>query len=91
MRAATGGERSYGFLPGVEWADMSSCWRDENLAAQYRMDAYAGDLKWLEPWGPYAVEWESENPYFYLKHRPLAPFFAAADMRRQINKDYPLP
>ena len=91
VRAATGGERSYGFLPGVEWADMSSCWRDENLAAQYRMDAYAGDLKWLEPWGPYAVEWESENPYFYLKHRPLAPFFAAADMRRQINKDYPLP
>ena len=91
VQAATGGEKSYGFLPGVEWADMSSCWRDENLAAQYRMNSYAGDLKWIEPWGPYAVIWESESPYFYLKYKPIAPFFAAADLRRQIDKDYPLP
>lgn len=86
----TGGPNSLGFVPGVEWADLSSCWRDENLASQYRPISYAGDLKWIEPWGPYAA-WESAEPYFYLKYKPIAPFFAAADLRQQIDKDYPLP
>ena len=86
----TGGKNSLGFVPGVEWADMSCCWRDENLAAQYRPISYAGDLKWIEPWGPYAA-WESAEPYFYLKYKPIAPFFAAADLRRQIDRDYPMP
>jgi len=90
VTALTGGAKSLGFIPGVEWADMSSCWRDENLAAQYRPISYAGDLKWIEPWGPYAA-WESNEPYFYLKYKPIAPFFAAADLRQQIDRDYPAP
>jgi hypothetical protein len=90
VTALTGGKKSLGFIPGVEWADMSSCWREENLAAQYRPISYVGDLKWIEPWGPYAA-WESNEPYFYLKYKPIAPFFAAADLRRQIDKDYPRP
>lgn len=81
----TGGAESFGFIPGVEWADMSSCRQDEDLAAQYRPFAYADELKWIEPWGPYAA-WEAEKPYAYRKNKPLAPFFAAADLRREFDK-----
>ncbi len=81
----TGGKESFGFIPGVEWADMSSCRKDEDLAAQYRPFEYAGDLKWIEPWGPYAA-WEAERPYAYRKNKALAPFFAAGDLRREFDR-----
>ena len=89
VREYTGGERSLGFIPGVEWADMSSCWKDENLAASYRPWAYAKDLKWIEPWGPYGFTWATHRPYQYVKSRAMAMFWGAADLRAEFDRMCP--
>ena len=89
VRELTGGRKSMGFVPGIEWADISSCWRDENLAASYRPAAYAGDLEWIEPWGPYGYTWAAGEPYVYVKSRAMAMFWGAADLRAQVDADYP--
>ena len=83
------GEESMGFLPGVSWKQMSSS-PNRKSAAEYDEIYYAGSLKWIEPWGPY-VWWPPNIEYVYDKSSPLMHFFAAVDVRRQVDKDYPAP
>lgn len=88
VRAATGGERSLGFVPGVSWREMASVWRTADPSPESRPIDYAGDLKWINPWGPY-VGWNAQMPYVGRKRAPLAHFIAAADIRAQTDRDYP--
>ena len=88
VRAATGGERSLGFIPGVSWREMASVWRTSDPSPETRPINYAGDLKWINPWGPY-VGWNAQMPYAYRKRAPLAHFIAASDIRAQTDRDYP--
>ena len=90
VRRLTGGAASAGFVPGVSWRQMASGWKERGEALQYREEAYAGSLKWIEPWGPY-VCWEASTAYRYEKRKPLVHWFAATDVRRQVNADYPIP
>ena len=88
VREATGGDASLGFIPAIAWIEMGSWWRPRNYAAEVQAIDYAGALRWMNPWGPY-VAWESNHPYIYTKRKPLCHFFAAQDVRRTVNSDYP--
>ena len=88
VREATGGASSLGFIPAIAWIEMASWWRPRNYAAEVQAIDYAGALKWMNPWGPY-VAWESNYPYVYAKRKPLCHFFAAQDVRKTVNGDYP--
>lgn len=88
VRACTGGEKSIGLIPAIEWIGMSSWWRPRNYAAETQVIGYAGDLKWICPWGPYAA-WEAAYPYVDARRKPLCQFLAAKDIRRTVDADYP--
>ena len=88
VREATGGDNSVGFIPAIAWIEMASWWRPRNYAAEVQAIDYAGALRWMNPWGPY-VAWESNNPYVYTKRKPICHFFAAQDVRKTVNSDYP--
>ena len=88
VRAATGGERSLGFIPGISWREMASVWRSSDPSPESRPIDYAGDLKWINPWGPY-VGWNPKMPFAKQKRAPLAHFIAAADLRAQTDRDFP--
>ena len=86
--AATGGEKSLGFIPGVCYSLMSSAWRPDNLQAEVQAIDYAGALRWIEPWGPYPW-WVASTPYVDNPSDLLNYWCAAKDVREQVDKDYP--
>ncbi|MFA6721535.1 MAG: hypothetical protein WCR92_09000, partial [Candidatus Cloacimonadaceae bacterium] len=86
--ALTGGEKSFGFIPGVAWCEMASCWRDISNGKEVHQSDYAADLRWIDPWGPYPC-WNTQKPYVYRKAINLATFVSARDVRAQVNQDYP--
>lgn len=84
---------SFGFVPGVCWIEMSSWYPPiqdayASYAKQVRQVDFAGDLRWINPWGPYPC-WSISKPYQYQKGRSMQSFFAAKDVREQVAKDYP--
>lgn len=87
------GPDSLGFVPGVCWIEMSSWYPPiqdayASYAKQVRQVDFAGDLRWINPWGPYP-SWSASKPYEYKKARSMQSFFAAKDVREQVAKDYP--
>lgn len=90
VRAATGGEKSFGFIPGIHWREVASPWREKHPSIEAEPIDYAGDLRWIEPWGPY-VYWDATTPYNPVRHDPPAHFVAARDMRAAVDVDYPAP
>ena len=90
VTAASGGSDSDGFIPGIAWIQMSRWWRPRNYTPETQAIDYAGEMKWMCPWGPY-VAWEAAHPYVYAKRKPLCHFFAAKEMRETVDADYPLP
>jgi len=91
VTAATGGEKSLGFIPGVQVDDMSSTWREHKFDAENHPIDYASSFKWIDPWGPYS-HWDAAvNPYIYSKIFSLRIFTKAREVRLAVNKDYPLP
>ncbi|NMA21359.1 MAG: hypothetical protein GX927_12345, partial [Lentisphaerae bacterium] len=84
----TGGEKSFGFIPGIAWIEMASCWRSIPAGKEVHQSDYASDLRWIDPWGPYPC-WDTQMPYVYKKTNNLSTFVAARDVRRQVNQDYP--
>ena len=88
VREATDDESSLGLVPGICWIEMGSWWRPRDFPQEVKPIHYAGSLRWMRPWGPYAA-WESDYPYVYTKRKPLCHFVAAQDVRRTVNSDYP--
>lgn len=84
----TGKEKSLGFIPGIAWIEMASCWRGGAHGVEQRAIDYADDLRWIDPWGPYP-SWQSQSPYVYRKADTLGTFVVARDVRQQVNHDYP--
>ena len=89
VRAATGGERSLGAIPGVCWRDMSSFRETELRVDEIVVNDYAGSLKWINPWGPY-VFWDAGKAETFEKAPTRAlHWLVARDVREQVNRDYP--
>ena len=87
VTAATGGEKSLGFIPGVQVDNMSSTWRQNGFDKETHPIDYAGKFRWIDPWGPYAF-WNSFTPFVYSKSFNLRTFVKARDVREAVNKDY---
>ena len=81
--AATGGEKSLGFIPGVSHALMSSL----NLTPETQPIDYAGELRWIDPWGPYPW-WRASTPYVENPSDLLRYWCSAKDVREQVDMDY---
>ena len=88
IRGMTGGDEGVGFVPAVAWIEMGSWWRPNDCAAEVQPIDYAGRMRWMNPWGPYAAWW-SNRPYVDEKRKALCPFFAAKDVREAVDRDYP--
>ena len=90
IREMTGGEDSVGFIPGIAWCEMSQYWRPNDYPAEAKAIDYAGHLKWIDPWGPYPF-WNLDSLFTQREGFNVVYWFAAKDVREQVNKDYPLP
>ena len=91
VTSVTGGKKSVGFVPGIQVDDMSSTWREHKFDAENHPIDYAGNFKWIDPWGPYS-HWDAAViPYIYSKIFSLRIFTKAREVRFAVNKDYPLP
>ena len=90
VRAATGGEKSVGFIPGIAWCEMSSFWRPNDYPVEPKAIDYAGDLEWIDPWGPYPF-WNLDGMFTQSEGFNVVYWFAAKDVREQVNRDYPPP
>lgn len=88
ITAMTGGASSYGFIPGIAYCEMSSYWRPNDYPPEVKAIHYAGDLKWINPWGPY-VFWDVDSVYSGEEGEAVACYLAAKDVREQVNRDYP--
>ncbi|MFA7173183.1 MAG: hypothetical protein WC340_07175 [Kiritimatiellia bacterium] len=84
----TGGEKSVGFLPGIGFDQVTSVWKEYDLAAYYQPHDYMGELKWIAPWGPY-THWKSHTPYVYFKGDVLRSWCAAKDIRETVDREFP--
>ena len=84
----TGGEKSMGFIPGVGFDQVTSIWKEYEIASYYQPHDYMGDLKWIEPWGPY-THWKSHTPYIPFKGDVLRSWCAAKDVRETIDREFP--
>ena len=95
VRRATGGDKSDGLIPAIAWIENGSWYHAHSRGKARYVDevcprAYAGGLKWLNPWGPYAG-FKGRNPKPYEKRVPLTSFVAAKDVRETVDRDYPDP
>lgn len=91
VRAATGGERSVGFIPGINYAAVSS---DKYLWAncyEMRVDFYGDSIAWINPWGPYLF-WDTRWAYDPAKNEGalVNQFVAARDVRADVDRTYPV-
>lgn len=84
----TGGEKSMGFMPGVGFDQVTSIWKEYEIASYYQPHDYMGALKWLEPWGPY-THWKSHEPYIPYKGDILRCWCAAKDIRETVDREFP--
>lgn len=85
----TGGDKSFGFIPGISIFEVSEGWRDRENGRDVCVNDYAAFLRWLDPWGPYP-RWFSERPFVYKKALNLYTFCAARSARTQFDLDYPV-
>lgn len=89
VRLATGADSSFGLIPGVAWCEMSSWWPKNNSAPECKQIEYAGSLRWIDPWGPYPF-WNLDTAFAASEGFNVAYWFAAKDVREQVNRDYPV-
>lgn len=83
----TFGPESEGFVTDIVWTALTGqtweCPRYGEIAAE----EYAGDLKTVCPWGPYAW-WDTSVPYFREKRLPIASWEAARTIRAYVDGLY---
>jgi hypothetical protein len=89
IRSMTGGANSLGLIPGIAWCEMSSYWRPNDYPVEVKAIDYAGELKWMDPWGPYPF-WNLDTLFVQQEGFNVSYWYAAKDVREQVNKDYPL-
>ena len=88
VRQFTGGAKSVGFVPGVAAVEMSDYWLRTGYPSALLQVDYSGDVKWMNPWGPY-VRWEAEKPYVHERRAGLIHWVYAEDVRKTVAIDHP--
>ena len=77
-----------GFIPEVAWIQMVDCEARKSAAGEHDPLDYAGDLKYIDPWGPY-ICWKSLEPYTYAKGDNLNTYIAAKQVVDFTRKKFP--
>ncbi len=77
-----------GFIPEVAWIHMVDCPARKSAAGEHDPLDYAGDLKYIDPWGPY-ITWKSLEPYTYAKGDNLNTYIAAKRVVDFTRKNLP--
>lgn len=85
---ATGGEKSDGLIPEIVWTMMTDETERDPRMAEMDFWEYAGDIRWINPWGPY-VWWDIRKPYFREKRFPLVAYEAAKVIRERRDARLP--
>lgn len=90
VRAATGGEKSFGFIPAVNWILASTDKIFYDRGYEFWPGLYAKDLKCINPWGPYLF-WDTQWRYNPKNHDGMLveQFVAAKDVRECVDREYP--
>ena len=88
VRTATGGEKSFGLVPGLHFEQMLSGWRKSDLMAESRPVDFADSFRWVNLWGPY-LPWHAHLPYEEERGRYVGPWVVAHDLRGSVDRDYP--
>jgi len=84
------GKDSGGFVPLVAWPALAGGYPEVPLYAEVAAEDYAGDLAWIEPFGPY-VWWDVTKPYFREKRFSVAGWSAARANRDYVDRLYKKP
>ena len=77
-----------GFIPGVCWGDLASGWQSRWYCSEASIGDSMAELDWVNPFGPY-VHWDSAKPFDGKDGAMLATFFAAREVRCQVDRDNP--
>ena len=77
-----------GFIPEVAWIQMADCNARRSAAGEHDPLDYAGDLKYIDPWGPY-ICWKTLEPYTYAKGDNLNTYIAAKQVVDFTRKNFP--
>ncbi len=76
-----------GMIPGVSWREGCSEWRTHYGNSETKPADYAGDLEWINFWGPY-VYWDAQAPYGRTERSPVWHFLLARDIRENTDRLY---
>lgn len=89
VRAATGGGKSQGFVPAVNWILMSSDKVFYDRGYEFWPYPYAKHLNWMNPWGPY-LYWDTQWKYNAKNHDGMLveQFVGAKDVRECVDREY---
>lgn len=79
-----------GFIPEVAWIHMVDCAARKAATGEHDPLDYAGELKYIDPWGPYA-SWKALEPYQYNKGINLDTYMAACDIVDFTNHNFKVP
>lgn len=76
-----------GMIPGVSWREGCSAWRGHYGNSEVKPVDYAGDMEWMNFWGPY-VYWDAQAPYGKTERSPVWHFLLARDIRENTDRTY---
>ena len=76
-----------GMIPGVSWREGCSSWRRHYGNSEVKPADYAGDMEWMNFWGPY-VYWDAQAPYGKTERSPVWHFLLAKDIRENTDSMY---
>lgn len=82
------GENSVGLVHGVSFCEMDSSARGADVVLpEYSPRGYAGDVEWINPWGPYP-HYRCWNSYVYYKRDVMRTWCVAKDIRQETDRNY---
>ena len=76
-----------GMIPGVSWREGCSEWRTNYGNSETKPIDYAGNLEWINFWGPY-IYWDAQAPYGKTERAPVWHFLLAKDIRENTDRTY---
>ena len=85
----TGGEKSMGFIPEIEFGMMTTNWRETHHFGEFEVKDFGDDFKWMNPWGPYGGVWFTSAPYVHNPASWVVEFYSARNVRKASSSDWP--
>jgi len=82
------GEDSVGFIAAVSFPEMTSTRKVDPVLEEFNPFGYAGDVKCLNPWGPYP-HWKVCTSYVYFKRDTMRTWGNLVDIAKEVEAEIP--